>query len=138
MLTPFGLALNAAAQMLVASLLGFAMLVPMQPWGRGLAARFDSRALRAAHLDWIMLALVQQGVAFTLEHWPVRHVDMITALLMFGGWVNPLAYLFRAFGINAFVLSWRPRQLGAALLVGASAVSLLAGFLLLVIGLLAR
>ena len=76
------LSANAAAQILVSSLLGVFMLVPMQPWGRALAPRVNMKALLAAHLDWVMLAFMQWGAAFCMDRWPSCRSTLVAGLLI--------------------------------------------------------
>ena len=64
------LSCNAALQVLVSSLLGTLMLIPMQPWGKRVAARINMKSLLATHMDWYMLAFMQFGAAFIMDRWP--------------------------------------------------------------------
>lgn len=50
---------SGAASMLFSTFLGFLMLVPMQPWGRQLLQGMNFKQFGAAHLDWLMLGLMQ-------------------------------------------------------------------------------
>lgn len=119
------LCFNASLQILVSCLLGVAMLIPLQPWARGLARGFDYKSVGHAHLDWLMLAFMQFGAAFVMKQWPPVG-DLTTAvLLMFGGWMNATPYLFRAFGVNAFVLAGDLRQILATSLAGVSSMAVL-------------
>jgi hypothetical protein len=69
---------NAAAQILVASLLGWWMLVPLQPWGKRFAGLISGKGLLAAHLDWILLALTQ-GLAAAINHFqPLESQALLT------------------------------------------------------------
>ena len=104
-----------AFRFLVSSLFGVLMLVPMQPWGRALRARVNGKALLATHLDWLMLAFMQLGASFIFVRWPVTASSRVAWMLVFGGWVNPLPYLW-GFGIDAFVLAGPPVQRVAALI----------------------
>jgi hypothetical protein len=61
---------NAALQVFVSSLLGFAMLIPRQPWAKRLAPHFDQKALLSVHLDWLMLAFMQWGAVLVMTQWP--------------------------------------------------------------------
>lgn len=115
---------NAAAQVLVASLLGWWMLVPLQPWGKRFAGLISGKALLAAHLDWILLALTQ-GLAATINHFhPLESQALLTGALIAGGWLNALPYLFRGVGVDAFVFAGPLRQRLATTLSGASALVL--------------
>ncbi|HLK37939.1 MAG TPA: hypothetical protein VKU41_14360 [Polyangiaceae bacterium] len=125
------LAFNAALQIFVSSVLGVFMLLPMQPWGRALRARVNAKALLATHLDWLMLAFMQLGAAFIFSRWPVTAGGSVAWMLVFGGWVNPLPYLVRGFGIDAFVFAGPPVQRLAAAVAGASVAAIVAAWALI-------
>ncbi len=127
------LAFNAGLQILVSSLFGVLMLVPMQPWGRALRARMNAKALLATHLDWLMLAFMQLGASFIFAQWPATASSRVAWLLVFGGWVNPLPYLLRGFGIDAFVLAGPPVQRVAALIAGTSVAAIIAAWTLILL-----
>ena len=124
----FALACNAGAQVLVSSLLGSFMLLPMQPWGRKVAERVNMKSLLATHLDWYMLAFMQWGAAFIMSHWPVTRAAWIAVCLIFGGWTNALPYLLRGFGINAFVMGGGVVQRVCAGIAGLSVLAILAAW----------
>jgi hypothetical protein len=100
------LLVNAGLQVFVSSILGFVMLLPMQPWAPSVVRRLPpAKALLPVHLDLYMLAFMQALAALAIIHVGVPdHADIATVLLVFGGWVNPLPYLLRLFKVNAFVL----------------------------------
>jgi len=130
------LILNATLQFLVSSILGVLLLLPMQTWGKGLT-RFVANVpdMRATHLDWLMLGLMQYGIAFGLSHMPLIDAPLIAGLLIFGGWMNAFPYLARGlWGINAFQLSGPPKQFFCALLGLISVCALITAFSLLFIG----
>lgn len=116
---------NAALQVLVSCLLGFAMLIPRQPWAKRLAPHFDQKALLSVHLDWLMLAFMQWGAVLVMTQWPGAAQPWVAWLLVAGGWLNVLPYWCRAFPIDAFVLAGPPVQLLAASVSGLSATGLL-------------
>lgn len=122
------LSCNAAMQVLVSSLLGSFMLIPMQPWGKRLAPHLNMKALLATHLDWYMLAFMQWGAAFMMMNWPVVREPWLAVLLMFGGWVNALPYLLRGFGLNAFVMAGSALQRVSAGIAGLSVLAILASW----------
>ncbi|UQA54915.1 hypothetical protein [Polyangium aurulentum] len=123
------LALSAAAQLLFSSLLGVFMLVLMQPWGQAFARRAPRlRDLGSAHLDWIVLALMQFGAAYALGCFPVPRAMLAAVLLVIGGWLNPLPYIARGLGINAFVLGGGRKQIAFALLGALSSAAIVAGW----------
>ena len=119
------LSLNAALQVLVSSLLGALMLVPMQPWGKRLLPHVNMKSLLATHLDWYMLAFMQWGAAFMMWRWPALAQMWVAWLLVFGGWTNALPYLLRGFGINAFVMGGNALQRVAAGVAGLSVLAIL-------------
>lgn len=110
------LVFNATLQVFVSVILGFLLLIPMQPWGKEFLKRVkNQRDLVSTHLDWFMLAFLQYGIAFALTVMPTENAWPPAILLAFGGWVNPLPYLFRGvWGINAFSLSGTKKQILAA------------------------
>ncbi len=122
------LACNAALQVLVSSLLGSFMLIPMQPWGKALLQRVNMKSLLATHMDWYMLAFMQWGAAFIMWHWPVTASVPVAWLLVFGGWTNALPYLLRGFGINAFVMGGGTLQRISAGVAGLSVMAILAAW----------
>lgn len=124
------LSANASAQVLVSSLLGAAMLIPMQPWATGLKAKVNMRALLSTHLDWLMLAFMQWGAVLTMMHWPATRSLAIAILLVAGGWANALPYLFRGFGINAFALTGSRVQRAAATLGALSSAAIIVAWTL--------
>jgi hypothetical protein len=129
MFDPFQVLLgNAALQITFSTVLGWAMLIPRQPWG----ARWKpllSRDFTAAHLDWLMLAFMQAVAALVLREHPAVHAPLFAALLVLGGWLNPVPYVFRAFGINAFSLSGGWKQFTSAALSGVSSLALTVAWL---------
>jgi hypothetical protein len=129
------LVINASIQILVSSLLGFLLLIPMQPWGKNFLTKVcNIHDLRSTHLDWLMLAFMQYGAAFALMHLPVTKPGVISGLLVFGGWMNATPYLVRGiWGINAFSLSGDGKQIAAAGLGLISVLSIITGWSLIVI-----
>ena len=125
------LAFNAALQILVSSVFGVLMLVPMQPWGKALRGRVNARALLATHLDWLMLAFMQFGASFVFSRWPVTASPGAAWMLVFGGWVNPLPYLIRGFGIDAFVFAGPPLQRIAASIAAVSVAAIITAWVLI-------
>ena len=128
---PLLLAANAGAQIFFAVLLGWAMLLPTRPGSSG--QTIDHRQLWAAHLDWIMLGLSQTAAALIITEANLTHSALAAVLLIAGGWLNPLPYLFRAFGIDAFRYAGSMVQRASAALGGVSSVALTIGWLLLLV-----
>jgi hypothetical protein len=134
----FVLAFNAGAQVLVSSLLGSFMLIPMQPWfheiaGRKLAGRVNMKSLLATHLDWYMLAFMQWGAAFIMSRWPHTASLWVAWLLVFGGWTNALPYLLRGFGVNAFVMAGGALQRICAGIAGLSVLAILTAWVTILV-----
>ena len=125
------LACNAALQVLVSSVLGTLMLIPLQPWGKKVAARINMKSLVATHLDWYMLAFMQFGAAFIMDRWPTTASQLIAMLLVFGGWTNALPYLLRGFGINAFVMGGNSLQSVSAGIAGMSVLAIIVAWAVL-------
>jgi hypothetical protein len=126
---------SGGLEMLVASLLGFVMLVPLQPWGAALAGRLPSvRQLLSVHLDLIMLSLMQFGAAVGIAVGGGRNAPVATALLIHGGWMGVAPCAFRILRINAFVLGGRPRQVMAALVSLSGSIAIVVAWALLLCG----
>lgn len=129
------LRMNGALQIAGSSCLGVMMLFPMQTWWPK-SLKLGGRTMKeigSVHLDYYMLAFMQFSAASLLQnHVEIsgqneNEVQTVCKLLMFGGLANPTAYLFRAFGINAFVIDPRASVIQnlAATFGAVSAVSIL-------------
>ncbi len=85
------------------------MLFPHQPWAkdRPLARRLRSPHVTSAHVDWIILALLQAAAAVALPRCEARLSDphRLAWCLVFSGWVAPTTYFVKAFGVNGFRFS---------------------------------
>ncbi|MCU0882365.1 MAG: hypothetical protein MUF14_06830 [Hyphomonadaceae bacterium] len=101
------------------------MLIPLQPWGKKAFRGVNFKQLLAAHLDWVMLGLMQGLAAGLIAVFLLSPSALIVALMILGGWLNPLPYLFRAFGINAFALTGSLTQRVAASLGGISSTMII-------------
>ncbi len=107
------LVLSGSGAMLVSSLLGGAMLVPMQRRGDRSGGRSP---LLSAHLDWLMLGLMEGLAAALCVLFALQPHPWVIVAMVFGAWANPLPYVFRAFGVDAFRFAGGPLQrLGASL-----------------------
>ncbi|MBL8683272.1 MAG: hypothetical protein JNK05_29150 [Myxococcales bacterium] len=122
---------SVLVQVLFSILLGWVMLIPRQPWGAKLKPLL-SKDFTAAHTDWLMLAFMQAVALGVLRVAPIAHAPLVAVCLIVGGWLNPLPYALRAFGINAFSLSGSPVQKASALLGAGSAVAITIGWATLV------
>ncbi len=119
------LVFSGSLSVLFASLLGALMLIPLQPWGKKAFRGVNFKQLLAAHLDWVMLGLMQGLAAGLIAVFLLSPSALIVALMILGGWLNPLPYLFRAFGINAFALTGSLTQRVAASLGGISSTMII-------------
>ena len=129
------LLVSAALEIVASSLLGYVMLIPMQPWGRQLRDRFPApRALMSVHLDMVMLALMQAAAALGTYAFPSRHDGAAAALLIASGWLNVTPYAWRMVGVNAFALAGGGLQRFAASLSFAGTLALTTGWVLLIAG----
>ena len=129
------LLVSAALEILASSLLGYVMLVPMQPWAKGLREKWPSaRVLMSVHLDMIMLALMQVAAAFGMKAIPGSHDRLIAMLLVSSGWLNVTPYAWRLVGVNAFALAGRALQQFAALTSFVGTVALTSGWIGLLVG----
>ncbi len=100
------LMLSAVMQVLFTTLLGWLMLIPHQVWGDdfAFAMRLRSRHVAMAHVDWVMLALVQFAAAYAMSLKSPPQAFIVSRCLVFNGWIAPTVYLAKAWGINGFRL----------------------------------
>lgn len=116
------LVLSAGLAITFSCLLGFAMLGILQRLhDKPRSVKVNLRQIGAAHLDWIMLALMLGLITLYIQVFKLSQVPhWVVWAFVFGAWVNPLSYLFRAFGVNAFVFAGPPLQRLSAALGGIS------------------
>lgn len=120
---------SGAAAIVFASAIGFVMLVPLQRRGQALAKGLNFKQFGAAHLDWIMLGLMQGLAGAIIAHFAVAPSAVTLSAMIFGAWVNPLSYVFRGFGINAFAFEGGVVQRAAALLGLGSSIAIVYAWL---------
>jgi len=126
---------SAALEFVASCLLGFAMLIPMQPWARGLRERWPpARALMSVHLDLVMLALMQAAAGAGVFVLPGSHDWVAACLLVASGWLNVTPYAWRLVGVNAFALAGGPLQRFAASTSLISTLALTGGWVTLLAG----
>lgn len=110
----------------LSSLFGILLLTPSVRTTEN-AARL--KQLGKAHVDWILLGLMSVA-AGTLAwlHGLTLHPAFI-ALILFGAWTNPLPYVFRAYGIDAFQFAGGLSQRSSAAFAALSVAAVLIGWL---------
>lgn len=116
------LVLSGSGAMLAACLLGVAMLVPLQHQDGRAKVR---ASLLSAHLDWIMLGLMEGLAAGLCALFDLQPAAWVIATMIFGAWANPLPYLFRAFGVDAFRFAGGPVQRLSASLGALSSLAII-------------
>lgn len=119
------LVFSGALAVAFSSVLGLAMLVPLQSWGRRLGKGMNFKQIGAAHLDWIMLGLMQGLAGGLIALFGLDAAPAAVWAMIFGAWANPLPYVFRAFGVNAFAFGGGPVQRAAAALGLMSSLTIL-------------
>jgi hypothetical protein len=110
--------------------LGVAMLIPHQTGSSNDKTAINFKHVGAAHIDWIMLGLMTSAAGGLIVLFDLRPPASIIGLMIFGAWINPLSYVFKAFGINAFQFGGSTTQRLASLLGGVSSLSIIAAWLL--------
>lgn len=101
---------------LFSSAFGFVMLIPLQPWGKEMLKKVNWKQIGHAHLDWIILGLMQGLVGGLIAVFELNPPQLAVWAVVVGGWMNALPYLFRGLGINAFSLSGGFFQITTALM----------------------
>ncbi|MBL4617109.1 MAG: hypothetical protein JKY46_05395 [Robiginitomaculum sp.] len=116
---------SGGAAILFSSLLGVLMLIPLQAHQPKKKSGVNFKHIGAAHLDWIILGLMQGLAGALIWAFSLDIALWILLLMIFGAWINPLAYVFLAFGINAFQFSGGIMQRLAATLAGLSSLAII-------------
>lgn len=122
------LAKSGLLEILVGCLLGWLMLIPKQPWGKTLS-RFvrDWKKLGGAHLDFLLLGMLQIALAEVSMLVDVPLPPWVCAVAIASAWLNVLPYLIAAVArIDPFVLGGPLSQVVAAAISAASSTSLTA------------
>lgn len=125
---------NAILQVAFSIFLGWLMLLPRQKRGGGALAVLLTKDFTAAHLDWLMLAFMQFAAAFVVSTRAIPYSSVMVACLIFGGWANPLSYVFRAFGVNGFAMGGDVTQRIAASIGALSSSAITVGWGLILVG----
>jgi hypothetical protein len=120
------LALSGSLSIFFSTWIGVLMLFPRKPKPGGAEApSVNFKQIGAAHIDWIMLGLMQGLAGALIFLFKVTPAPYVLWLMAFGAWFNPLPYVFRAFGINAFVFAGGPVQRGAAAMGALSSTAII-------------
>lgn len=127
------LVFSGSLAVLFSSLLGVLMLIPLQAHQSKKQSNFNFKHMGAAHLDWIMLGFCQGLAAVLIWAFGLSVELWVVILMVFGGWANPLPYVFRAFGINAFQFSGSLLQRCAAMLGGLSSLAIVVSWAVLLV-----
>jgi hypothetical protein len=129
------LLVSAALEIIVASLLGFIMLIPMQPRFSELRTSWPpTRALMSVHLDLVMLGFMQMLAGLAMRALPGPFDRLAALLLIPSGWLNVGPYAWRLVGVNAFAFAGGPLQRFAALTSLAGTLALTGGWVALLWG----
>jgi hypothetical protein len=126
------LALSGSISIFFSAWIGVLMLFPRKPKAEtGETSGVNFKQIGAAHIDWILLGLMQGLAGLLIFLFKVTPASYVLWLMAFGAWFNPLPYVFRAFGINAFVFAGPPTQRIAAAMGGLSSTAILLGWSLI-------
>jgi hypothetical protein len=128
------LVFSGAAAIVFSSLLGMAMLIPLQPWAKKRGSGINFKQIGAAHLDWIMLGLMQGLAGGVIALFGASAAPFVVWAMVFGAWANPLPYVFRAFGVNAFAFDGGLLQRTAAILGLTSSLAILYAWFVILFG----
>ncbi|NOX51638.1 MAG: hypothetical protein GXP16_14060 [Gammaproteobacteria bacterium] len=109
----------------LSSLLGVVMLIPLQKPRQPTGTGVNFKQIGAAHIDWIMLGLMSTAAGGLIYLFDLTLPFYVIGFMIFGAWINPLSYVWRAFGINAFQFAGGPRQRLASFLSGFSSVAII-------------
>ncbi|MDO9453901.1 MAG: hypothetical protein Q7J29_13700 [Stagnimonas sp.] len=120
------LALSGSISIFFSAWIGVLMLFPRKPKADSNdPQRVNFKQIGAAHIDWIMLGLMQGLAGLLIQLFGVTPEPYVLWIMAFGAWLNPLPYVFRAFGVNAFVFAGGPLQRTAAAMGGLSSTAIL-------------
>ncbi len=114
---------NALLQITFSAWFGGWLLYRMHGAGR----RNGARDLVAAHLDWIMLGLVQIAVSRAIEVLDLEGALTPATMIVAAGWLNPVPYLARGLGVDGFTYGGARVQRTVAVLGGASVLLMTTG-----------
>jgi hypothetical protein len=123
------LALSGSLSIFFSTWIGVLMLFPRKPKPANAdSPRVNFKQIGAAHIDWIMLGLMQGIAALLILLFKAAPAPYVLWLFAFGAWLNPLPYVFRAFGVNAFVFAGGTLQRSAAAMGGLSSTAIIVGW----------
>ncbi len=101
------------------------MLVPVQAHGPKQGKGINLKQIGAAHLDWIMLGLIQGPAAGLNLAFGLDPALCLVGPMIFSRLLVSLPDVFRAFGINLLVLADSSVQRMAAALGGISSYAII-------------
>lgn len=123
------LALSGSLSIFFSAWIGVLMLFPRPPKSESdTPPKVNFKQIGAAHIDWILLGLMQGLAGVLIYLFGVTPTNAMVWIIAFGAWFNPLPYVFRAFGINAFVFAGGPIQRIASGMGGLSSTAILLGW----------
>jgi hypothetical protein len=86
------------------------------------------KQLGKAHIDWIILGLMSAAAGILVWLHDLNVHAAFIMLILFGAWTNPLPYVFRAYGIDAFRFAGGVGQRSAAGFGAVSVAAVLVGW----------
>ena len=120
------LALSGSISIFFSAWIGVLMLFPRKPKADpNDKPNVNFKQIGAAHIDWILLGLMQGLAGVLIFLFGITPAYYVLWIMAFGAWFNPLPYVFRAFGVNAFVFAGGPVQRIAAGMGGLSSTAIL-------------
>ena len=99
------LVISGCAAIFFSSIMGALMAMPMQNPKLIASKTINFKQIGAAHIDWIMLGLMSASAGVLVTLFELTLWELVVWAMLFGAWANPLPYLWRGFGVNAFVFA---------------------------------
>lgn len=97
------LVISGCLAIFFSSIMGALMAIPMQNPKLIASKTINFKQIGAAHIDWIMLGLMSAATGVLVSLFELTLWEPVVWAMVFGAWANPLPYLWRGFGVNAFV-----------------------------------
>jgi hypothetical protein len=134
-LTAKWLVTSGCLAIFVSSLFGILLLKPSV---RTAENAMRLKQLGKAHVDWILLGLMSVAAGTLIWLHGLNLHPAFIALMLFGAWTNPLPYVFRAYGIDAFHFAGGLSQRSASAFAAVSVIAVLASWLAIFVQLAGR